>query len=147
MIDEARFWDKVKKTDGCWLWTGAIDVHGYGEMHLGSQTPRAHRLSWMLANGPIPDGLFVCHQCDNRACVRPSHLFLGTNQENLDDMKAKGRKQKGEQCPKSKLTQEEVLAIRADIERGQTVKGTARKYGICPHSVRDIRNRVSWGWL
>lgn len=91
-----RFWPKVNKTLTCWLWTGA-QQGGYGEMSAGrrgEQPLRAHRVSWELAFGPIPAGLFVLHNCptgDNPLCVNPAHLFLGDAEANAKDMKAKGR--------------------------------------------------------
>lgn len=76
---------------GCWNWTGFINPKGYGQLSFKRRTVRAHRLAWALAYGPIPDGLCVCHRCDNRRCVRPDHLFIGTNLDNMRDMVAKGR--------------------------------------------------------
>ena len=90
---EERFWEKVQKTDGCWLWTGATIAAGYGELAVGQPRKplRAHRLSWEMHHGPIPEGLLVLHHCDVRNCVRPEHLFLGTHQDNMADAYAKGR--------------------------------------------------------
>jgi hypothetical protein len=88
---EWRFWKYVNKTDGCWLWTGAIGGSGYGLLGVENRNVPAHRLSWQIHNGPIPDGLLVCHTCDNPPCVNPAHLWLGTNLDNARDKMAKGR--------------------------------------------------------
>jgi hypothetical protein len=103
----ARFWAKVDKRgpDDCWEWTGAAIAKGYGKISRG---PRgggqlaAHRVSWILAKSEIPDGQMVLHRCDNRLCVNPSHLFLGTNTDNMRDMVSKGRnwQAKVTHCPK-----------------------------------------------
>lgn len=89
-----RFWSKVDKTSDCWVWIGAKHPTGYGAFGIGQVVHYAHRLSWELVNGPIPDGLFVCHNCpngDNPSCVNPAHLFLGTQVDNMQDMLGKGR--------------------------------------------------------
>lgn len=92
-----RFMSKVVvpfgDPDGCWWWTANSDARGYGFLSTthGAAPQRAHRAAWELANGPIPDGMDVCHHCDNPSCVRPSHLFLGTARDNLRDASAKGR--------------------------------------------------------
>jgi hypothetical protein len=90
---EARFWAKVQKTDSCWLWTGCKS-RGYGRFRSRGNkvtSQRTHRVSWEIAHGPIPDGLKVLHRCDTPACVRPDHLFLGTQKENVWDSIQKGR--------------------------------------------------------
>lgn len=94
---EARFWAKVHKHpgDGCWVWTASVIRSGYGRFGLqgaGARTVGAHRFSFELANGPIPDGMCICHRCDNPKCVRPSHLFLGSFSDNTRDAINKGRR-------------------------------------------------------
>lgn len=102
-----NFWSKVNKHSGvfavidgrrseCWVWTGCRPNGEYGQIGLAIPNRSAHRMSWQLVNGPVSKGKFVLHKCDNRPCVRPSHLFLGTHQDNMDDMKAKGRQAKGD---------------------------------------------------
>lgn len=91
---EERFWDKVVKTESCWLWDASVDRKGYGKINHNGKPKSAHRLSYEIAYGPIPEGMFVCHKCDNPPCVRPDHLFIGTNKDNMADMKSKGRGRK-----------------------------------------------------
>jgi hypothetical protein len=91
----AAFWEKVDKSGICWEWIGAISGNGYGAVWWNGKMQSAHTVSFEIANGEIPDGLFVLHSCDNRRCVYLRHLFLGTHQQNMDDMVAKGRQAKG----------------------------------------------------
>lgn len=97
---EERFWTKVQKTDGCWVWTSVLNEKGYGilvDTVDGKQKRlRAHRLVWKMSYGSIPEGMQVCHECDNPSCVRPDHLFLGTNKENTQDKVNKGRAPRGD---------------------------------------------------
>lgn len=150
-----RFWSKVRRGPGCWLWTDSLTPFGYGEMRVGSKRDdsrrmeKAHRLSWLLSRGPIPDGLFVLHDCpggDNRACVRPSHLFLGTQADNMADMARKGVR-KGERHALVKLREGDVRGIVFLANTGATQRAIAGLYGVCRQTVSDIVRGRRWGHL
>lgn len=97
-----HFWHKALVGDGCWEWQASTYGIGYGQFHRDGVMTPAHRMAWQLTHGSIPDGMVVCHRCDNPPCVRPDHLFLGTNKDNSRDMVAKGRhkEQRKTHCPK-----------------------------------------------
>lgn len=144
---EERFWAKVRKTDDCWTWTAGGDVDGYGAFSRNRQPVKAHRYSWELHFGPIADGLWVLHRCDNPRCVRPDHLFLGTHTENMADMKRKGRSQRGERTHFAKLTDLEVAQIRAAVSRGERHVKLAEQYNVNRATISMIALGNTWKHL
>jgi hypothetical protein len=129
---------------GCWIWIGCDGGAGYGKFAAGNARIIAHRLSFEIHVGPIPRGLFVCHRCDVPSCVNPSHLFLGTCQENLNDMKSKGRSQRGIRNGHVKLTEPQVLQIREALSAGNSQELLASKFGISQSEVSLIKHRKTW---
>lgn len=134
-----RFWDKVHKGHGCWEWQASTS-RGYGQFWLTGRQLKAHRVAWELINGPIPDGLHVCHTCDNRLCCNVDHMFLGTAAENNLDKAIKNRasRQLGEAHPGSKLTDEHVHMIRALYARGWTQQRLANTFRCARSHVQKI---------
>lgn len=124
----------------CHIWQWARNAAGYGYNGGGF----AHRKAWIAANGPLPDGLRVLHRCDVPACVNPEHLFVGTQAENVADMVAKRRSLGGTRNPSAKLTEDDVLAIRASHEPLGTL---AKRYGVCKATVSDARTGRTWRHL
>ena len=109
MSAEARFWNKVDKSGNCWVWTAHHNPDGYGRFRIGDKFYSAHRVAWEKENGPIPAGMCVLHRCDNPPCVRVSHLFLGTNSDNVQDCLQKGRHPNAQKthCPRGHRYNEE----------------------------------------
>ncbi len=136
------FWRFVNKTDSCWLWTGTTDKDGYGKRSVNNKTIRAHRVSYEMAYGPIPKGLFVCHRCDTPGCVRPDHLFLGTVQDNNRDRDNKGHTART--TPNAKLTREQVIEIRKLLESNVMHKEIAHRHSIAPSVISNIRHGKTW---
>lgn len=120
----AAFWSRVQKGDGCWIYTGAKlpkEIGGYGWVSFGGKRLGAHRLAWLLTNGPIAPGLHVLHKCDNGPCCNPAHLFLGTHLDNMADMYSKGRNTRGARA-RAKLTEEQAKLILS--RKPETVRGS-----------------------
>lgn len=126
--------------DGCWVWKGATGSDGYGRLRRGSITHSAHRYSYELFKGPIPEGLCVMHQCDTPQCVNPRHLVLGTKADNSRDMLRKGRQ--GQTAKKLEFA--EVLEVRRMLADGATKGAISAKFGICRSTVQDIEAGATW---
>jgi len=147
-----RFWTKVQKTEGCWLWTGGTD-EGYGALSTTlepdcGRRERAHRFAYKRLVGPIPDGLYVCHTCDNRRCVNPDHLFLGSHLANIEDKLQKERHCRGSSHGMSKLSEDDVIEIRRLYSTGDFLqREIAEKYGVCKQTISAIVRGQTWRHL
>ena len=142
------FWKKVEKTPTCWIWTGYRDLHGYGMFAVAPSRPeQASRVVWKLTVGSIPQGMSVCHRCDNPPCVRPDHLFLGTHRENMRDARAKGRMRLGENHPGHKLSAHEIRTIRDLGGSGLSHSEIARRFGVSRRLIGGIISRRRWAWV
>jgi len=159
-----RFWRKVAKGTDCWVWTASKRHKGYGAFVWADEDGkvvqgRAHRFSWLIHNGPIPDGLCVLHHCDNVACVNPAHLFLGTRADNNRDMCDKGRHvpggthcgpgnyERGEGHHNARLTAEQVVELRRRFDAGEHPSALAVDFGICQTYAYKVATRRAWRHL
>jgi len=157
----ARFWAKVEKSDGCWEWAGARMPWGYGNFTANGRTIGAHRFSYEAFVGDLKPGMFVCHRCDNPRCVRPSHLFLGTCKDNVDDMLRKGRhvsrtgnesgsrrhpkrRPRGEEHKTAKLTAVKVQQIRRLRNEGATQHALAKTFGVSRGAILAVLSGRTW---
>lgn len=146
------FWNRVIITandNQCWLWKGAFDNKGYGNKYWNGKFRKAHQVAWILPNYVIPRGMEICHSCDNPACVNPKHLFLGTRQDNVDDMVAKNRGNypgsKGEKNGNRKLRSEDVIAIRQKYATGNiSYQILAQEFGLTKAHIGRIVKRKLW---
>ena len=154
-----EFWQNVERGPGCWLWTGATSPKGYGRVWFNGKTRRAHRVAWLLTNGPIPDGMKVLHSCDAPQCCRPDHLFIGTDRDNMEDRGRKGRTAcgerqgawtrpecvpRGEQHGMSKTTEVDVREMRRRKALGETYQAICLAFGLHWQTVWRIVHRKSW---
>jgi len=138
-----RFYQRIHKTKNCWWWTGVKNHHNYGVMERDGKIIRVHRFMWWLMNGQIPTGLNICHTCDNPSCVRPDHLFIGTQADNNTDRDRKGRaryiSQAGEMNGQAKLADFEVDEVRVRLQQGNLQKDIALTYGVCQQTISNIK--------
>ena len=150
---QERFWSKVDKNgptmphmvSNCWVWTGLKSLSGYGRIYVKGRMERAHRLSLSFELGRMPKQ-YALHACDNPSCVRPDHLREGSHSENELEAYSRGLKKgrKGEKHHKSKLTSDDVLAIRQRAANGETLTGLARTYGVTVSTVHGVVKRNTW---
>lgn len=141
--DFDRFWSKVEiGHSGCWEFTGCRNSDGYGTFRFGKMV-KAHRWAYSFWKGEIPEGMLVCHSCDNPACVNPVHLWLGTCADNVADRDAKERRPppKGEINGRAKLTKADVIAIRADA---RSLDEIATDYGVTTTNIHFIKTGKTW---
>ena len=149
-----RFWAKVDKLGdgGCWTWTASTDTCGYGSIGLSNQRlcVRAHRVSWVIENGEIPNGKYVLHRCDNPACVNPDHLFLGDQKDNMKDMIEKGRgyDRLGSGNPNNILSEDDVVDICKLLSDDEySAVEVAEMFFVSQHVVSQINTGKNWSWL
>jgi hypothetical protein len=138
-----RFESKIsmEPNTGCWLWTGTTNDKGYAQIRIDGIYKYAHRLSWKFNRGPIPQNLQVLHKCDTPSCVNPLHLFLGTQKDNMQDAKKKGRTPLGERNGMVKLTGEQVIKIRQD---NRTHEAIAKEHMVSRAIISMIKERKRW---
>ena len=142
-----RFWPKVQKTPTCWLWTGSKDTQGRGQFWVREKqhSVRAHRVAYELCIGKIPADLFCCHTCDNPSCVKPAHLFLGTQKDNMADCSKKDRTPHGTEHHKAKLSPESVRQIRVLYRTGNfSQRGLALEFGVCQRTICQVLVKRTW---
>lgn len=136
------FWLRTVRVGPCLEWTGTRDKFGYGRVGVNGRDVRASRLAWVLSRGPIPDGMFVCHTCDNKACVEPLHLFLGTSADNTRDHVAKGRShlngRSGEGNSQARLTSAQVAEVRNLVASGLSTRQIASRYSVSHQQISRI---------
>ena len=157
----SRFWKYVRKTDTCWLWIGATGKPGYGIIREYGRDYSTHRMSWIIHYGAIPSGMYVCHKCDVRACIRPTHLFIGTPKDNSQDSIKKGRAVmppvfRGQDANGAKLTDQEVLTIvslwtdnrkKGNKNGKYTQHKLAAIYGVSQSAISSVVRGYTWTHL
>lgn len=144
----SRFWSNVEKTDEqqCWHWLRHKNKLGYGVVGVGRKTALAHRVAYELVRGKIPNGMLVCHRCDNPSCVNPSHLFLGTDKDNMADCISKGRRAscRWESNGRARLTRIQVAEIKSRYKNGETILELATQYPVGKSQIYNIVSGSQW---
>ena len=144
------FWDRVYSQvtyEGeCHIFNGNKDDCGYGRIHKDGGLIRIHRASWEKENGPIPEGMYICHKCNNRACLNPEHLYAGTQLDNMRDRKISGNyaSMEGEKNNSAKIKAIDIPTIRMRIRNGDTCYSIARDYGVTGEAILHIKNHRTW---
>ncbi len=138
---QAEFERRVQQSDGCWEWTGLKDKDGYGLLSYARRNYRANKLALQFDGRPVPAGMYACHTCDNPGCVRPSHLYPGTPQQNADDAYVRDRNQRGERHYAAKLRDNDIKTTRSSFETDEDI---ARIYGVSRSNISQIRSRKTW---
>jgi hypothetical protein len=150
-MEEARerFFNKVNKTETCWLWTGCCCNNGQPYFKYNGKPTIAYRFSWLLAGHTIPEGLCVCHAphsiCGHKNCVNPAHLRVGTQAENMRDKITDGTSLRGTRNASCRLTEEQVREIRRRCTENQRILG--EEFGVARNTINDIIRRKNWAWL
>lgn len=147
----AKFWSKAEKSGDCWIWQDSLTEKGYGQFRIGNKKIRAHRMAYLLSGGTIPNGMMVCHKCDNPSCINPNHLFIGTAKDNVRDCIQKGRhcltnfkKQYGERNGRSKLTRNDIEQIILLRRKGTLYRVIADKFNISITHASQICRGLFW---
>jgi len=139
-----NFWEQVDRSGDCWIWQGRIQHDGYGAITREGRQWLAHRLAWLICHGPTD--LCVLHKCDNPPCVRPDHLFTGTQQDNIADMVSKGRQHhpRGTRNPKAKLTLELAEEIRRKYIPNKNLVALSKEYGVARSTIQRVISHQNW---
>lgn len=143
------FYERITKSEYCWIWNGSKDKNGYGKLRFNNKELRAHRVSWKIHYGEIPKNIFVCHKCDNPSCTNPEHLFLGTAKDNTNDMIRKGRKifSIGEKSSNAKLNETQVIEILKLLKIENNIDKIAEMFCVHKNTISCIKHKRTWKYL